>query len=361
SFMHGLERHGYAMEPPMALLSVQAVAEYLVARFPQQQFPAALAPWLHQRTDGQPLFLVTLVQAFVERGVLREQDGRWTMQGDIEDHAREMPESLRQVLTQQITLLPPEGQQVLEVASVVGVEFVAAAVAAGLEVDGAVVEERCEALVEQQLLHPFGVTTWPNGTVATRYAFVHALYQQVAYQRLGAGRRVRLHQRLGECLEAAYGTQAGEMAAELAEHFVRGQDTQRAVHYLRQAGDNALARSADHAAVNCYEHALDAMSQLPESRDTLAQAIDLRLALRNVLWTLGDLDRLFVTLQEAAELAEALGDDHRLGWVSVYLLAHFAQVGDPERALAVGQRALAIATTLRERGLTVVAQHYLGG
>jgi hypothetical protein len=41
------------------------------------------------------------------------------------------------------------------------------------------------------------VTTWPNGTVATRYAFVHALYQQVAYQRLGAGRRVRLHQRLG--------------------------------------------------------------------------------------------------------------------------------------------------------------------
>src|SRR5262249_57809866 len=130
SFMHGLERHGYAMEPPMALLSVQAVAEYLVARFPQQQSRAALAPWLHQRTDGQPLFLVTLVQAFVERGVLREQDGRWTVQGDIEDLAREMPESLRQGLTQQITRLPPEGQQVLEVASGGGGEGVAAAVGA---------------------------------------------------------------------------------------------------------------------------------------------------------------------------------------------------------------------------------------
>src|SRR5262249_44619010 len=103
------------------------------------------------------------------------------------------------------------------------------------------------------------------------------------------------------------------------------------------------------------------MSQLPESRDTLAQAIDLRLALRNVLWTLGELGRLFITLQEAAELAEALGDDRRLGWVSVYLLAHFAQVGDSERALAAGQRALALATTLGESGLTVVAQHYLGG
>src|SRR5262249_11037477 len=92
-----------------------------------------------------------------------------------------------------------------------------------------------------------------------------------------------------------------------------------------------------------------------------AQAIDLRLALRNVLWTLGELGRLFVTLQEAEARAEALGDDHRLGWVSVYLLAHFAQVGNPDRALAAGQRALAIATTLADRSLTVVAQHYLGG
>ena len=275
--------------------------------------------------------------------------------------ALEVPESLRQLLEQHITRLPSEAQRVLEVASVAGVEFVAAVVAAGLEVDATTVEGHCEALVERQLLHPMGVTMWPNGTVTAGYAFVHALYQQVVYERLGAGRRVRLHQRLGVCLEAAYGAQAGEIAAALAEHFVRGQDTRRAVHYLRQAGDNALARSAYRAAVTCYEHALEAVAQLPESRDTRAQAIDLRLALRNVLWTLGELGRLFVTLQEAEGLAEALGDDRRLGWVSVYLLAHFAQVGDPERALAAGQRALAIATTLGERGLTVVAQHYLGG
>ena len=77
-----LQRHGHATELPLALLSAEAVAAYLAARFPQQQFPAALAPWLHQRTDGHPLFLVTLVQAFVERGVLHEHDGCWTVQGE---------------------------------------------------------------------------------------------------------------------------------------------------------------------------------------------------------------------------------------------------------------------------------------
>jgi predicted ATPase len=108
-----------------------------------------------------------------------------------------VPDSLRQVLEQQITRLAPALQRIVEVASVAGVEFAAAAVAAGLEAGVEGVEEDCEALVTQQLLRPLGVTTWPNGTVATRYAFRHALYQQVLYERLGAGRRVRLHQRLG--------------------------------------------------------------------------------------------------------------------------------------------------------------------
>src|SRR5207244_864245 len=74
-----LQRHGYATEFPLALLSAEAVAAYLAARFPQQQFPSALALWLHQRTDGHPLFLVTLVQALIERGVLHAHDGCWTV------------------------------------------------------------------------------------------------------------------------------------------------------------------------------------------------------------------------------------------------------------------------------------------
>ena len=103
-----LQRHGQATELALALLNAEAVAAYLAARFPQQEFPVTLAPWLHQRTDGHPLFLVTLVQAFVERGVLRDQDGCWTVQGDIEALALEVPESLRQLLEQQIARLPPE-------------------------------------------------------------------------------------------------------------------------------------------------------------------------------------------------------------------------------------------------------------
>jgi DNA-binding winged helix-turn-helix (wHTH) protein len=239
-----LQQHRYATEYPLAVLSPAAVAAYLTARFPQHQFPATLARWLQARTDGNPLFLVTLVQAFVTQGVLRAHQGCWTVQADLAGRAGEVPESLRQVLEQQILRLPSAYQQVLQGASVAGVEFGAAAVAAALEAPADEVEAHCEALVAQHLLRPLGVTTWPNGTVMTRYAFRHALYQQVIYERLGAGRRVRLHQRLGAWLEAAYGTQTEEIAAELAEHFARGYELRRAVPYLHQAAEQATQRYA---------------------------------------------------------------------------------------------------------------------
>jgi tetratricopeptide (TPR) repeat protein len=128
----------------------------------------------------------------------------------------------------------------------------------------------------------------------------------------------------------------------------------------RQAGAKALSHSAYHEAVTSFEQALGALQRLPVHPDTQAQAIDLRLDLRSALWPLGEIERNFVSLQEANTLAEVLGDQHRLGWVAAYLLAHFVFACGPDHALASGQRALVIATALREVGLTVTAQHYLG-
>jgi tetratricopeptide (TPR) repeat protein len=86
----------------------------------------------------------------------------------------------------------------------------------------------------------------------------------------------------------------------------------------------------------------------------------LHLALRNALWTLGELSQLFVHLQHAAALAETLGDTHRLGWVMVYLVIHFVGTGELDHALQYGQRALTMATTVEDRRLMVISQNYLG-
>ena len=289
---------------------------------------------------------------------------RWVLDraGGLEALALEVPESLRQLLEQQITRLPLEAQRVLEVASVAGAEFVAAAVAAGLEADAATVEEHCETLVGQQLLRPLGVTTWPNGMVATRYAFVHTLYQQVVYQGLGAGRRVRLHQRLGECLETAYGAQTGEIAAELAEHFVRGQDRQRAVRYVHQAAENALRRHAHREAIAYLRQALELLKAMAETPQLLRQELAIQLALGPALMV----TRGFAapeaadTYARARQLCEQLDDTQQLFPVLVGLWRSAHVQAQLQTARALGEQLLSLARGQGDAAWFVEAHGPLG-
>ena len=68
-----------------------------------------------------------------------------------------------------------------------------------------------------------------------------------------------------------------------------------------------MERSGYREAVACFEQALVALRRLPERRDTLEQAIDLRFDLRNALLPLGDQAPIFDHLREAETLAQVLG------------------------------------------------------
>ena len=233
-----LRGHASCHEMVLPLLDEPAVADYLHARFPRAPLPPQLARVLHQRSDGHPLFLVSIVQEMVARGVLSSE--AWTFSGNLDAPVPATPDGIRQLVAGQRARLQPPTRLVLEAASVAGVEFSAAEVAAALQSDVATVEEQCHRLVEHQLfLRAASVSEWPDGTVAARYAFLHAVYQELWLEGVSVGRRREWHLRIGERKDAAWGPRAGEIAAELAVHFEQGRDVPRALRYLQQAGENA--------------------------------------------------------------------------------------------------------------------------
>jgi tetratricopeptide (TPR) repeat protein len=146
----------------------------------------------------------------------------------------------------------------------------------------------------------------------------------------------------------------------LAYHALRGEVWDKAVVYARQAGAKALARSAYREAVAGFDQALLALGHLPESRETLAQAIDLRCELRNALLPLDEQVRLVDHLREAEVLAERLGDNQQCGRIANYLCVAFSNMGEHDHAIAAGQRALALATASDAFDIQVVAQCSLG-
>jgi len=276
--------HSQAVELSLELLTAADVAQYLALRCARgADLPPPirrLAQLMHQRTDGHPLFMVTIVEHLLHGGVLREGAGQWEVQPEAAAALVEVPASMRQMIERQFDRLSPEEQRVLEVASVAGSSCAVAAVAAGLDRAIDVVEDCCAGLAQRgQFLVASGVEAWPDGTVTERYDWRHALYQEVVYARVPEGRRLRLHRRIGTREEAGYGAQAGAHAAELAVHFERGQDTPRAVWYMQQAADNALQRYACQEASDWLRRGLALLPALPETRARVQQELDLLLGL----------------------------------------------------------------------------------
>jgi len=279
-----LQVHGQCEELPLGFLTVTEVGQYLAGRFPQHEFPAELERCIHESTEGSPLFIVNVVDYWLSQGELVETDGQWQLAAKVEDLAAGVPESLRQMIEKQLERLTPEERRLVETASVVGEEFATIAVAAGLEEQAERVEEWCEALTAQdQFVRARGTETLGDGRITGRYGFVHALYQQVLYERLAVVRRIHLHRRIGEWAERAYGTSIEEHAAELAMHFERGHDYGRAVRYLMQAGQNALRRSAHPEAIRLLTKGLELLMTLPETPERVQHELALQATLGTTL------------------------------------------------------------------------------
>jgi predicted ATPase/DNA-binding winged helix-turn-helix (wHTH) protein len=274
---------GQAVELRLEFLPIAEVAAYMSGRL-GGPVAAPFAVFVHERTEGNALFVVNIMEHLVQQGLVVRPAGEWMLREEAEATLASLPEGLRQVLMRRIEALPPETRRVLEAASVVGEEFAVAAVAAGTQGPVADVEARCEALAAQRhFIDDTGLTAWPDATRGGRYRFQHALYQQVLYEQLGTVRRMQLHRRIGGRLEAGYGARVGEIAAQLAVHFERGGETYQAVHHWQQAGENAARRNAYHEAIAALRKGLTLLATLPNSPERTQRELALQLTLGELL------------------------------------------------------------------------------
>lgn len=306
-----LTARGRCEELRVTPLTESAVGEYLHVQFDSAPVPPALPGLIRRRTGGNPLFMVAMVAYLRDQGAFREAGGQWDLQQDLRAIAGGVPDSLRHLIERQLERLPEEGQRLLEVASVVGVEFSSAAVAAGLQVEVEAVEEQCDELVRKgQFIGARGTEEWPDGTLSERYSFFHALYRDVLYGRLAETRRVRLHRRIGERKAAAYGQRAGEVAGELAVHFEAGRDPQKAAQYHEQAGETARRRHAYHEAIEHFTNGLALLQTLPDTPERTEREIQLYLSYATTLMVTQGLATPEVeqAYSRAWELCQQLGD-----------------------------------------------------
>lgn len=336
-----LELKGLCHELALDLLSEEGVARYLELRFGAGSVSPEAIRAIHRRTEGNPLFVVSLVDHVQERkGMPTLARPAAPDSGEPDDLT--VPETLRQLVESDFERLEPNEQAAAEVASIAGPEFCSLVLARSLEMAPEQAEQVCERLARgSYFVERAGMREFPNGEVSAQYRFRHSLYQEVLHARIPVSRRVQLHQRVGECLEQIYGARSGEIAAELAAHFEQSRDFLRATRHTCVSAEKAARRFANTEAAKLLEAALGVVERIPEPART-----DLELAVREQL---GHIYRSAGDMAKSGEQFEARA-------------ARARRAGRPaEEVRSLIHAASTIAFVCRERCLALAAEAAAAG
>jgi len=269
-----------------------------------EEVPPSLSAAVHSRTEGNPLFVQEVLRYLVEERVIARQKATWRATSETPP-SMHIPEGLREVIGRRLTRLSDDCNRVLAVAAIIGREFsldVLQKIADVSEEDllRALAEARNVSVVEEHASIGSEVT----------YRFAHAFFRQMLYEETIAPRRVRLHQRVAETIEALHTGGADEHAAQLAEHFSHSSDADcltKAIHYGEAAARRAIS-------VYAYGEAADHLARCVQVQDVLdpndaVRQCDLLLALAKAQMLAGEPRRVIDdSAHRALRLAENIGD-----------------------------------------------------
>jgi class 3 adenylate cyclase/tetratricopeptide (TPR) repeat protein len=351
-YQHGWGSRTYYTQLSLEPLPHESARELLDALLGEDPWLQPLKQRLIDRTQGNAFFLEESIRTLVETQVLVGERGSYRLAKSLP--SIQVPATVQAVLSARIDRLSPEEKRLLQTAAVIGTDVPFPLLQAIAHLPDDALRRGLMRLQAGEFLYEMSL--FPE----LAYTFKHALTHEVAYGSLLREQRRALHARIVETIEGEAGDHLADQVERLALHAFRGEVWEKAAAYLRQAGDKAMARSAYREAVAYCEQALEALQHLPESDATQKEAIDLRLNLRNVLLPLGEQGRILDHLHAATTLAELLQDQHRLGWIAIYMTSCFYNMGQPDHAIDTGQRALAMAKSLGDVALEVQAVYYLG-
>jgi predicted ATPase len=224
--------------------------------------PAEVVQQIVAKADGVPLFVEELTKMVLESGVVTERDGQYALTGPLSSLA--IPATLHDSLMARLDRLGPT-KQVAQLGATLGREFAYEVLQAVAPMEEAMLQQGLAQLVEAELLYQRGLPP------RAQYTFKHALIQEAAYQSLLTSTRRQYHQQMTEVLATRFPDTVQTQPELLAYHAVQAQAWERAVPYLRAAGDRALAYGAYTSAAIHYEALIDAVERQGPAGDRTVQ------------------------------------------------------------------------------------------
>lgn len=315
---------------------------------------------MHERTDGNPLFVEELLTTLLQTGVIFRRDGLWDRK--MLD-GLEVPSTIRETILRRVRALSGDALEILRLASVMGERFDLSTLVQAMDLEGERAIRIVRALMDERLIVEED----------KQFRFRHALTRDTVYGELLSVERVQLHRRVAQTLASRHETNLEINAAELAHHYEAAGERNEARRFALMAADHAEGLGSVRDARSQVATALrladdegerarllrrsgnlaflsglmpDAIAELTASMESLERLGDTRLRAATTLdlsiATLMDgrnADALRLRHQ-ALELLEPLGDSIELAWAYRALGHHYMLSSAYERSKSWSQKAI---------------------
>ncbi len=352
-YRHGWANKTYYRQIRIDPLPPESATDLLDALLGEDPGTESLKRLLIERTEGSPLFLEESVRTLVETRALVGERGAYRLVQAPD--TLQVPATVQAIIAARIDRLDPQEKRLLQAAAVVGTHVPFALLRAIAEPDEEALRRSLAQLQTAEFVYE--AQLFPD----LEYAFKHALTHEVAYGSVLQDRRRALHAAIVAAIERLYADRLPEQVELLAHHAVRGRLLPKAVRYLREAGSKAIGRSANREAVAYLEEALALLDELPQTTETLTEALEIRMALGPALIAVKgapspEVEALYVRALELVDQLEASASRFPALWGLWYV--NFTR-GRYAEALAAGERLLDTARTGDDTSQLLEAHHAL--
>ncbi|MFN5516316.1 MAG: AAA family ATPase [Cyanobacteriota bacterium] len=315
--------------------------------------PAEVLRQIVVKTDGIPLFVEELVKTVLESGFLRDETAGYVLTSPLPPLA--IPTTLQDALMARLDRLAPV-KAIAQLGAVIGREFSYTLLRFIAPMEESKLQAGLAQLVESELLYQRG--SIPQSI----YVFKHALVQDAAYYSLLRRVRQQYHRQIAEAMEGDFPEICAEQPELLAQHYAEAGGYEQAMTYWRQAGQQAIQRSANLEAIERLTRGMEALTTLPDTPERMRQELEFQLALGPVWMNIKGpaATEMRIAYERAYYLCEKIGNSEKLFSVLWGLWYCHNGGATHDTAKEVGEQLLGLAERLEDSACLVLAHRALG-
>jgi len=281
---------------------------------------------IHDKTDGNPLFIKESIKQMVEDGTVDVDDDIYPKKGeDISTSGL-----VQNVIQRRINRFDEDTKKVMDIGSVIGGAIPFELLLETSKFDEIDLLDHVDMLIGDQI--------WEEDPSEEMFYFSHDLIEKTVYEGLRDMKKKLLHKKVAENIKVIYDYKIDEWYSELARHYDEGKDHSKALDYYLKAGEKAEEVYANEDAIKMYERALE-LADKTEDHDI--NRCELFETISRAHSLLGHYDKSREYLNDAIELPNT--DNKTKAELHRKIAENWTNMGDYEKALNEIEKSLDLA------------------